>query len=434
MAPKRKPVAVTKRDSTRRTHGCSKQQLTQLAIALLVIAIAVAAAYHLQPSDPLDAWLAQATSNVLLSCAASASSEARGCWAGYHTFLAEASLPPVDAGSKAADGAEATLTLSASLTTPLTVVHALRLALGDDAYRERRAPVVIDMLGWDMPFHKLDKAQLATPLRALLPLVSELTLRGFGPEAEELRPTPLTKDGWLTLELHAGLFDPTAHQPPPTLTLLENAGLHDGYWLAPSGCTTNLGQPITAEELEERLRLAVTRAASGAFAAHTLPLACLWRRTIDALLDERRLTFVTNYHAHEQAGALDNLRSIGARVLADQPNPYRSDVRGKTHDMLRMDCAGVASTSDVDAALAPTRAPSVALFRYRVVHLRRERHVTLYRNSHLLSFHGRAEGGAAGEVASKLRERLECQACKMGYTGANSLLPVNCTERASACC
>ena len=46
---------------------------------------------------------------------------------------------------------------------------------------------------------------------------------------------------------------------------------------------------------------------------------------------------MTNYHSHEQSGALANLCSIGVRVRADVVNPFRSTIRGKSHDMLNMD-------------------------------------------------------------------------------------------------
>ena len=48
-------------------------------------------------------------------------------------------------------------------------------------------------------------AQIGAALRRMLPLVPRFLVRGFGPEAPRLAPTPLDDDGWLVLELIPGL-------------------------------------------------------------------------------------------------------------------------------------------------------------------------------------------------------------------------------------
>ena len=65
---------------------------------------------------------------------------------------------------------------------------------------------------------------LAPFRRRMLPLVQSFTVRGYGPEAPSVPLTPLRSDGWLSLELHQGLYKEPS-QPPPEISLLENSGL-----------------------------------------------------------------------------------------------------------------------------------------------------------------------------------------------------------------
>ena len=48
-------------------------------------------------------------------------------------------------------------------------------------------------------------AQIGAALRRMLPLVPRFLVRGYGPKAPRLAPTPLDDDEWLVLELVPGL-------------------------------------------------------------------------------------------------------------------------------------------------------------------------------------------------------------------------------------
>ena len=198
----------------------------------------------------------------------------RCTWEDYERFLAASGLDWSDDPSSEkllAKGAPGEL--SAYITTAASLAEMLRLLLGREAYAGRTEPVTIDVIGWAFTWlerpegeetsmtekiHAWDaELQAATKLiwgtyigdtlRRFLPLVRSVTIRGYGPEAPEVALTSLRDDGWLSLELHQGLYTEPS-QPPPTLTLLENSGLHDGgFWPSDGGCISDRGCLCTTE-------------------------------------------------------------------------------------------------------------------------------------------------------------------------------------------
>jgi len=94
----------------------------------------------------LPCW---ARANYTLGVSPELANAAPACsWTDFEVHLA-------DSGVSFFDGPM--VDQSNCITTALTIVDALRLALGDGAYRVRRAPVVVDMVGW--AFHWMPRRE-----------------------------------------------------------------------------------------------------------------------------------------------------------------------------------------------------------------------------------------------------------------------------------
>lgn len=260
-------------------------------------------------------------------------------------------------------------------------------------------------------------------LRRLLPLVESVTVRGYGPEAPPVGLTPLRDDGWLSLELHPGLYTRPS-VPAPTITLLENSGLHDGgFWPSDGDCISDKGCLCTTEGCVSNRSLAVAEQrqfvgahGSGMWSTDGVPLSCYWRATIELLRDSGRPVFATSYQSHEHMVAVENVQSVGARIEHAFPNGFR-EVSTKVVELDLLDPPGVLaeamrdphprSWGDKEASYAATAA---MWWRYRIDVQGYERHVRLARNSHILSFRGRAQPTA--QTASEIQRRLQKQACE----------------------
>ena len=402
-------------------------------------------------STPLSDYLDGATANVVLSCAAArnytlADTPALAMapppcgWRDYEAFLTEEGLEWTDVPMQLHVDVTATATeldspvhaeLTFIQTTALTIADALRLTLGNEAYRSRTEPVTIDVVGW--AFHWLDRSdvtdtsmtaeapdwpdveqatrlfwgvQIGDALRRMLPLVESVAVRGYGPEAPRLPPTALRDDGWLTLELVPGLYE-TPSEPAPTLTLLENSGLHDDYWPSDGGCVSDKGRHLSEAELRRR-------ASSGELDG--VGLGCLWRKTVELLVRAARPVWATSYTSHEHLGALENLRAAGARVGHAYNNGFgEASARAPTLDLLEPPGPIAAALRDPWprpwGAKEEQYATTAALWRYRVEVGGYERRVRARRNSHVVGFAGAVrESGAdaapaLGEGASSANEQ-----------------------------
>lgn len=431
-------------------------------------------------STTLRAWLRRANRNIILPCmrnstatfadtgATAALAAQPNCWHEYFQFLSDEGLPDFDSpgleqivdggmdsllkmatpemlaaagldgmgdmlGGLGGQGAIADMLreyqagvkssdprmeLTGHLTTALAIVDALRLALGDDAFETRTAPVTVDLIGW--AFHWEDSAtdgsrevprwadvegmtayhmgeMRGAVLRRLLPRVRALTIRGYGPEVPRVPPTSMRDDGWLTLELHPGLYSPT--QPPPTATLIENSGLMDGYWPSEGGCLSEHG----VRDPQAGVRMVA--AASGSWVKQRVPLACMWRDTIEALRDDGRMVYVTSYQSHEHLRTLRLLRSASVEVLHAYPFGFREEnhqLLESTFDLLepQKNTRGWAQLG----SSSPNINVNLALWRYRVETLGWERTVAAQtRNCHVMVFQG------AAAIATPLKSIVEIQ-------------------------
>ena len=83
------------------------------------------------------------------------------------------------------------LAYTSEYTGAATIAHALRLALGDDAFKERSAPVVVHLAGFaswreDMGMrHDAYFSVFAIYLRVFLPRVERVHIHLIGPEVKE---------------------------------------------------------------------------------------------------------------------------------------------------------------------------------------------------------------------------------------------------------
>lgn len=391
-----------------------------------------------------------AANNVILDCMRNytfadtpvpAAEEPSCTWDAYADFVAGAGLSWTDdAGTEAvrattgANGGSVLLDspvyaeLTSSITTALSIVDMLRLALGDEAYATRTEPVTVDMIGW--AFHwtvraevdgtsntvdvsKWDAglqretrlfwgARIGGALKRMLPLVESVTIRGYGPEAPRVERTPLRDDGWLMLELYAGVFDALS-EPAPTLTLLENSGMHDDLWPSDGGCVSDKGdlEVLTRAELDRR---------KGSGATDGVGLGCLWRDTIELLRDSGRLVYATSYSSHEHLSAVGNLRAIGATLVRAYPNGFREEgSRVVRMDLLRQANPMVESLLDDTprpwGSKEAQYATTAAIWRHRIEVGGYERQLRLSRNSHVLAFRG-GDGVASRTVAHKKYDEL----------------------------
>ena len=243
-------------------------------------------------------------------------------------------------------------------------------------------------------------AQIGAALRRMLPLVPRFLVRGFGPEAPQLAPTKLDEDGWLVLELFPGLYEAPS-EPPPTLTLLENSGLHDDYWPSDGGCVSFNGRHLSEAAL---------RARKAAGELEGVGLGCLWRETVELLRETGRPVFATSYQSHEHLSALENLLAIGARITHAYPNGFReASTRVPTTDLLEPPGPVAEAMRDSyprpwgakEAQLATT----AALWRFKVEKGGYERSVCGRRNSHVIGFQGCAPPGCDPPAREATAER-----------------------------
>ena len=282
-----------------------------------------------------------ATKNVILDCARASNATnalvapaAPACgWEDYERFLASAGIQAAALNYKPSE-------ITDCLTTALTIVEALRLTLGDEEYERRTEPVTVEMIGW--AFHWMPRPEvegtsntvfvhpwdaelqrttklfwgthIAHALRALLPLVKGFDVIGYGPEAPRVEQTPMSADSWLTLELHPGVYD-SMSEPQPTVSLLENSGMHDDLWPSDGGCISDKGDFArwTQRELDARM-------ASGR--TDGVGLGCFWRATVELLRDSGRLVFATSYSSMEHLSAIANVEGIGAEVVFAHANGF----------------------------------------------------------------------------------------------------------------
>ena len=398
----------------------------------------------------ISVYVDTADANVILPCAAGnytfadsprlASAEPVCSWHDYTNFLAGEGLDwadepiqlfGIDQSSASTTKISMQAELTSAMTTALSLAEMLRLALGDEAYASYAEPVTVDVIGW--AFHWLDRsqvfgtsmtsdapewtdelqeatrvfwgAQIGAALRRMLPLVPRFTVRGFGPEAPRVAPTKLDDDGWLVLELIPGLYEAPS-EPPPTLTLLENSGLHDDYWPSDGGCVSDKGRHLSEAAL---------RARKAAGDLEGVGLGCLWRETVELLRDGGRPVFATSYQSHEHLSALENLLAIGARLTHAYPNGFReASTRVPTTDLLEppgpvaeaMRDSYPRPWGDKEAQFATT----AALWRFKVEKGGYERSVRLSRNSHVIGFQGCAPPGCdppAREATAKRDEAYD---------------------------
>ncbi|KAL1529053.1 hypothetical protein AB1Y20_000016 [Prymnesium parvum] len=404
-------------------------------------------------------YVQTAAANVILQCqreqrpladsAPLASAPPTCSWEEYESFLAAAGLDWLDdPAAKASAGGTAQLSSYASTAT--TIAEALRLLLGNEAYATRTEAVTIDVIGWAFTWRERPEAEetsmtdvvhawdaqlqaetrlvwgmhVGDALRRLLPRVEAVLVRGFGPEAPSVDVTPLRQDGWLSLELRPGLYE-TASEPAPTLTLLENSGLHDGgVWPSDADCLSDKGCVCTTRgcvanrslAVKEQLQL-VEADDERVWSRRGVPLSCYWRQTIELLVGTGRPVLATSYQSHEHLLAIHNLRALGARITHAFPNGL-----GEIPQMAEMDLLlppGPLAEAMRDpyprawGYLEATYASTNAMWwRYRIEVEGYERYIRGARNSHVILFQG-AEGGTAEDrTAASLQKRMQQQACK----------------------
>lgn len=410
---------------------------------------------------PLSDYVNAASSNVMMQCANNltladrpglASADPSCSWLDYSSILTDAGLDWTDdpatmrSFTVAEDGKAARMTglsseqaeLTASMSTALTIANSLRLTLGDQAYASRTEAITVDVIGW--AFHWMAReeaagtsstvetmswdaelqhstaffwgAAIGDALRRMLPLVESVTVRGYGPEAPNVPRTALRADGWLNLELYSGVYE-SMSEPAPTLTLLENPGLHDDLWPSDGGCVSDKGElrVTSAGELSARLASGSTRGVG---------LGCLWRSTVEMLVLSRRLIWVTNYQSHEQMLAIDNLRGIGASIVHAHPNGFREESAQAGKGLIDfLEPQGLLGESLRDpyprnwSTAEAQYATTSAIWRTRVTHGAWESNPHCGRNSHVLAFRGQAaranDGTSADSVYSMYGKLAEGQ-------------------------
>ena len=216
-------------------------------------------------------------------------------------------------------------------------------------------------------------------------------------------------DGWLSLELHPGLYTPT--QPPPTATLIENSGLMDGFWPIEGGCLSEQGAAFPTIELRRR----VAASSTGSWVEHKVPLSCLWRETIEALRDDGRMVYVTSYMSHEHLRTIAQLRSVGISLLHAYPFGFRESnqqLAESTFDLLDPQ-----KNARGSKALGKTMQLNLnmALWRYHIEVLGWEQTVAAQtRNCHVVVF----QGGDANEAftlqksTAEIKSEIRKQACE----------------------
>eukprot|EP00966_Prymnesium_polylepis_P321940 7378218-Prymnesium_polylepis.2 len=252
------------------TRGYVESATSNVILACAKRPLPLADSPELAAQDPLCAYagcssLIEPRSALAQTCT----------WDDYESFLAVSGLDWTDdpvTKRMIAESSPKELTLY--ITTAVSIAEMLRHSLGDEAFSVRTEPVTIDVIGWAftwVPRPEEDEetsmtemvhewtaelnaatrlvwgAQIGDTLRRLLPLVKSVTVRGYGPEAPQVDLTPLRDDGWLSLELHHGLYTQPS-EPAPTITLLENSGLHDGgFWPSDADCISDKGCLCTTD-------------------------------------------------------------------------------------------------------------------------------------------------------------------------------------------
>jgi hypothetical protein len=263
--------------------------------------------------------------------------------------------------------------------------------------------------------------QIGGALRRLLPLVESVSIRGIGPEAPPLPPIPLRADGWLSLELIPGVYHPHMGEGAD-LTLLENSGLHDDLWPSDGGCVSDKGlfPSLSGEELAARV-------GSGRLAG--LGLGCLWRASVEAMVESGRTFWATSYQSHEHLLAMLNLKSVGARVVHAFPNGFAESIyteldllspKGVLGESLRDEYQR--KWSRAEALFAYT----TAVWRHRIQLGGFEPTVRASRNRHVLAFRGPGREHPP-------RDSLAHSAYADAWRGVNSASAVKARLREHAC-
>mmetsp|Transcript_5507 Transcript_5507/g.18477 ORF Transcript_5507/g.18477 Transcript_5507/m.18477 type:complete len:690 (+) Transcript_5507:2-2071(+) len=335
--------------------------------------------------------------------------------------------------------------LTSSLTTALTIVEALRLSLGDEAYASRTAAVDVDVVGWafdwvERPVEEgTSNTVTVTPwedvaaataerwgsliggaLRRLLPSVERVAVRGIGPEAPSLAATAMRPDGWLTLELVNGVYAPPA--VAADVTLLENSGMHDDLWPSDGGCVSDKGTfaILTAAQLSSRV-------AAGRLGG--LGLGCLWRSSVEAMVASGRLFWATSYQSHEHLLAVANLRGVGATIEHAFPSGFAEQPPLSLKLLSPSGLLAEALRDPYERAVSRKEALyafTTALWRHRISVGGFEPTPATSRNAYVLAFRGAASapppaGSAAHSAydalwrghntAQAVRRRLQSHAC-----------------------
>jgi hypothetical protein len=297
--------------------------------------------------------------------------------------------------------------------TPMVIMQALRLSLGDEAFAARTSPLVIDLLGYVpwrdrhhshayvLPWEVVAEdtravlgSRMGDTLKRLLPRVEHVLIRGYGPECPRVPRTSLRDDGWLDLELFPGFYAPT--HPPPDLTLIEQGGLHDGTWISGEKyCGDPLGTAMTPADLRRGLKTVLT----GKAMDHVLVLPCMWRQSIEALRDDGRLVFVTDYHEHEHRGTLNNLASLNVKVMHAFQSGFGDISPLSPEHRPRFDLLGS------DPLLGGGGGVFRAQRRYRILMLNYTRVIAVSRNSYVVAFQGVALEGVNRDVMTAADKR-----------------------------
>jgi len=125
----------------------------------------------------------------------------------------------------------------------------------------------------------------------------------------------------------------------------------------------------------------------------------MWRQSIEALRDEGRLVFVTDYHEHEHRGTLDNLASLNVKVKYAFKSGF-GDISPLSPEFRpRFDMLGS------DPLLEGGGGVFRAQRRYRILMLNYSRLVDLSRNSYVIAFQGAALEGVSRDVMTNAEQR-----------------------------
>ena len=235
------------------------------------------------------------------------------------------------------------LTSAPFITTPFTIVAALRLALGDDdAYARRTEGIVVHLAGF-APVEGLSHPEyfetVGLYMHALLPLVESVAIDLVGPEVLPNRPHAVD-DGWLVVNSFPGStydeFLASGHWAEPTVWIAETVGLHDADWVrdGPSVKCTH-GRDAVGVTRQRTPTCNRAMIATGSPSSETcddddddddLPNACQWLGTFLKLREAHPELplFVTNPCISEHEASYRLLGDVaGFHLAAEMENPFR---------------------------------------------------------------------------------------------------------------